>query len=390
MASYLQMGHDTENLVGEKDLDEFQGIVLSPLNRSPEELLKHVKEFKEKGDYDIVLDPQLYFPRSMRGKLQEQSYFPSDLDTADIYSPSWWDKIVNLLCDFSRQLDVNAVASPAILPKRWTDDYFSICSDVSQNLFDTLEGTNIKTLTTVMVDTKELSDPDSVFKKASILSEADSSGYYLVLVSDVDPRREFAESDELFGIMTLIKELENTGRRVIVSHCSSDMILFKAAGATSCASGKFFNLRRFTKSRYEEPGGGGGQLSYWFEHSLLAFLREADILRLKAEGYDNYVGTLHSGNYWADKILEKLKKETGKAWLALGWRQYLSWFCKTELLLSGNNPIEKVKGWLKASEDFWLTLEDDDILLEEPRNNGAWLRPWRQALIKFSKDMKKY
>lgn len=395
MASYFQMGHDTENLVGEKDLDEFRGIILSPLNRTPEELVKHVKEFKKKGEYDIVIDPQLYFPRSMRGQLQLQPYFPSDIDTADISSPSWWANIVDQLCEFSQQLFVNAIASPAISPKKWTDEYFSICADVSQKLFDKLDGTNIRNFTTVMADMKELTDPGSVFKIASILSEADSAGYYVVLVNDVHPRREFSESDELYGAMSLIRELQNTGREVIVSQCSSDMILFKAAGATSCASGKFFNLRRFTKSRYEEPGGGGGQLAYWFEHSLLAFLREADVLRLKTEGYDDLVGTLHSGNHWADEILKKLmedskklKEDSRKAWVGLGWRQYLSWFCKTESLLSKSNAIEKVKEWLKVAEDRWLRLEDEGILFEEQRNDGKWLRPWRQALNKFSKDLK--
>jgi hypothetical protein len=383
------MGHDTENLVGEKDLNEFKGIILSPLNREPAELMRYINEFRSKGDYDIILDPQLYFPRTMRGKLQQQPYFPSDIDTADISSSSWWKRIINLLYDYSHQLQVNALASPTILPKVWSDDYFSTCSDVSQNVSDILSGSNIRPLTTVLIHIGQLTELNSVFKIASILSEADSHGYYIVFESDVEPRREFTDSEELYGAMCLIRELENTGRQVIVSQCSSDMILFKAAGAANCATSKFFNLRRFTKSRYdEETGGGGGQLPYWFEHSLLAFLREEDILRLKREGYDEFVGTLNSGNYWANEILEKFREEPGKPWVALGWRQYLSWFGKTEADLSNNNAIDMVKEWLKAAEELWLRLDDDDILFDEPRNNGAWLRPWRQALIKFSKDFR--
>jgi hypothetical protein len=53
------------------------------------------------------------------------------------------------------------------------------------------------------------------------------------------------------------------------------MILWKAAGATNCATGKFFNLRRFTISRFEEPdSSGGGQLGYWFEKALLGIPSE--------------------------------------------------------------------------------------------------------------------
>jgi hypothetical protein len=60
MSAYMQMGHDTENLVGEQDLDEFVGIVLSPVNRDAPTLAENIQIFRARGHYDIVLDPQLY------------------------------------------------------------------------------------------------------------------------------------------------------------------------------------------------------------------------------------------------------------------------------------------------------------------------------------------
>ena len=201
-----------------------------------------------------------------------------------------------------------------------------------------------------------------------------------MFLSDMEPRREFDDAMELAGMLIFLIELKRTGKPVWISFCGSDMIMFKCAGADHCCTGKFFNLRRFTRSRYEEPAGGGGQLPYWFEHSLLGFLREQDILRLQQEGKKHLLGVLHSGNHWARKIMEQL----GHPWLGLAWRQYLSWFWQTELLLV-DKPIELVSDWLKAAERNWLTLEDEDILLEEPRNDGRWLRPWRQALSKMKK-----
>jgi hypothetical protein len=203
----------------------------------------------------------------------------------------------------------------------------------------------------------------------------------------VEPRRELRDDSELAGAMSLISLLEETGEPVLVSHCSSDMLLFKAAGATHCATGKFFNLRRFTRSRFEEPEEtGGGQLPYWFERSLIAFLREADILRLKANDYDNLVAQGASNNHWAKQILTSLAKSSGTAWVRLGWRQYLSWFGKTERELEKSNAPQVLREWLKSAEASWLDLEENDILMEEPRNNGDWIRPWRQALAKFLKD----
>jgi hypothetical protein len=238
-----------------------------------------------------------------------------------------------------------------------------------------------------MVNMAQLVDPDTVLRIASIITSKKTAGYYLVIMNtdELTPRREYADPVKLFGVMNFINEISSTKMPILVSHCSSDMLLFKAAGATHCATGKFFNLRRFTKSRYEEPAQGGGQLPYWFEQSLMAFLREGDLLRLEAEGFSNLIGTESSGNYWSQTIMENLKSEKPKPWLSLGWRQYLGWFGKTENKLI-EAPAAMVNEWLRTAEKNWISLEDAPVLMDEARNNGTWLRPWRQALTKFAKQ----
>jgi hypothetical protein len=382
MAAYLQMGSDTENLVGETDLAEFHGIVLSPVNRHSPELAQDIASFRNKGNFHIVFDPQLYVPNSNRGCLPQQTYFPSDLDTADLSSEGWWASLVTKLASCVEPLGVNAVASPAVLPRAWNDDYYARCVDSSRKLSEALTG-GISAYTTVMVDYNQIAEKDAALRIASIVSEAESAGYYLVIVSNVEPRREFSGEQELTGIMQLIQQLEGTERPVLVSHCSSDMVLFKAAGASHCATGKFYNLRRFTRSRYEDPSSGGGQLPYWFEHSLLAFLRGADLRRLQDNGLGHLIGTGASNNQWSQRINEQFSSDPGKAWVALGWRQYLSWFGKTESVIAAQEPVGLVQGWLKNAEENWLALEDRNVLLDEPRNNGSWIRPWRQALNRF-------
>ncbi|MEE9189538.1 MAG: hypothetical protein V3U16_02080, partial [Candidatus Neomarinimicrobiota bacterium] len=160
-----------------------------------------------------------------------------------------------------------------------------------------------------------------------------------------------------------------------------------AAGATNCATGKFFNLRRFTLSRFEEPlDSRGGQLPYWFEHSLLAFVRRPDLARLENHGLGELVGVSHSKNHWGDEIQSQFLSEPTKAWLRLSWRHYLSWFSKAEYELSKSNSVEMINSWLLNAEQNWQMLEDSNVLLDEPRNNGAWIRPWRQALIEYQRE----
>jgi len=385
MAAYLQMGHDSENLVGVVGLEEYSGIILSPVNRDAGELAGDVGSFRGKSSYDIILDPQFYFPRSERGALPTQPYFPRDVDTADLSSEKWWATLTKALAEFGKQIGVDAICSPAFMPERWNTEYYSQSATTYESLRSYLEGSPIRPILTVCVSLSELGDPNSAFRIASLLSQNAPREYYIVAQSDVEPRRELHNVDNLCGLMVLIAALRQTGAKIIVSHCSSDMILAKAAGANHAATGKFFNLRRFTKGRFQEPEKGGGQIPYWFEHSLLAFLRQADILRLRKSGLTAFVGGGDSTNHWGLEIMKQFAENPGAAWLALSWRHYLSWFGRTEDKLSRPDSSAVVNDWLIKTELNWQALEDARILLEEPRNDGRWIRPWRQALGDFLK-----
>jgi hypothetical protein len=386
MAAYLQMGHDSENLVGATGLEEYRGIILSPVNRNATELAGDVPTFRAKSEYDIVLDPQLYFPRSERGALPTQSYFPRDIDTADFSSEKWWAGIVKSLAEFGKQIGANAICSPALVPERWNADYYTQAAMSYDLLRAELDGSSVRPVLTVCVSLSELGDPNSAFRIASALSENAPSDYYIVAQSDIEPRRELQNAENLCGLMILIAALKQADATILVSHCSSDMILAKAAGANHAATGKFFNLRRFTRGRFEEPGEkGGGQIPYWFEQSLLAFLRQADILRLRRSGFAALIGVGDSTNHWGNEIMAQSERDPGAAWLGLSWRHYLSWFGRAEDKLSGTNSAAVVNDWLRQAESNWESLENQNVLLEERRNDGRWVRPWRQAIGDFLK-----
>lgn len=386
MTAYLQMGHDTENLVGENDLEEFKGVILSPVNREPDKLRENVSTFRKRGEYDIILDPQLYYPRGQRENLIQQPYFPDAFDTSDFSVASGWTDAINKLATFAEELEVNGVASPINTPRRWANEFYDTSVEISYLLSQKLKSSLCRVLTTCMVSLADLDKKDRVRQIASIMTRYDTEGFYIVMETGIDPRRELSDADGLANFMLLINLLQQHAP-VTVAYSSSDMILFKAAGASNCGTSKFFNLRRFTMSRFDEPPtGGGGQIPYWFEHNLLAFIREADIRRLQKNGYNEIIGGLHSGGHWGQIVLEFLDNYPGEAWLGKSWRQYLSWFGKTEMEVSSKNS-SIVKKWLKSAEQYWQQLDDDEILMDEPRNNGNWIRPWRQALRDFNHSL---
>ncbi len=169
-----------------------------------------------------------------------------------------------------------------------------------------------------------------------------------------------------------------------VGFCSSDILLWKTAGASTCASGKFFNLRRFTRQRFEEPTAeGGGQLPYWFEEGLLSFLREGDILRVRKQ---DLFSEASKRNPFCLEILALIDEAQQthadlKPWLKLSWRQFLFWFADVETRLAGGEITSS--DLLSAADANWKKLDKAKVFMEERDNDGTWIRDWLNVITEF-------
>jgi len=372
------MGHHSNNLIDLPEMSSYAGAIFSPINCTEAEATEQIAEVRSsKKTFEIIFDPQLYVPSSERGKLKKWTYFPKDVDTADPTSKAWWTDLNKKLAAACQRLKVDAVCSPLTIPKVFDDEYYLNCVRVGTELSKSLKDRKIGVLQTVLVSLAELTAERRVPEIASIVSKTDADRVYLVFVGSTAPRRELSDVDELAGAMRLINTFERNDMRVLVGFCSSDILLWKAAGASSCASGKFFNLRRFTRQRFEEPSEGGGQLPYWFEENLLAFLRQGDLLRVQRVGL---LSDASQRNPFGKEILLKLKTDP---WLANSWRQFLYWFADVEgRLTRGESAAETL---MKNADANWAKLDKEKIYMEERENNGTWIRSWLNTLREYEK-----
>jgi hypothetical protein len=382
MTVYHQMGHDSVNLLYEPKLNLYRGAILSPVNYGPDEILKQVRLYST-DDFEMILDPQLYQPRVQRGRLPEWPYFPQDVDTADQSSMEWWSKVIGDIIAACDEFQPNAICSPTFAPRAFTSDYYGFNAQIARATAEMLQPREVDVLQTIIINLPDLSRAEASEEIASIVSGAELSRVYLCLKSDLDPRRELTQTEEIKGVMRLIRLLEDADIQVLVGHCSSDIILWKVAGATACAAGKYFNLRRFTMSRWEEPPAkGGGQAPYWFEPSLMAFLRESDLARVRDS---NLLSNLAGENPYGIDILQMLEIDPEPKWLGLGWRQFLYWFMDFDARFP-NRDGAAANQLLKSAEDVWRILEDSGILMDEVRNDGSWLRAWRRSVLEAFRD----
>jgi hypothetical protein len=378
MPAFHQIGHDSENLLFEDGLGRFGGAILSPLNYGPADVAEQIRRLSLRNDFVTILDPHLYRPTSDRLCLPQWDYYPKDVDTADLNDQKWWASIIDKVAKTSIELRPTAVASPAIVPKTFPNEFYLQVVEHGNLLEAALRGCSVKPVQTVILNIADLASPARAMTIASIISRSRISDCLLVLVGSLEPRREIADPEELKGVMLLINTLESGGQNVTVGSCSSEMILWKAAGATNCATGKFFNLRRFTIARFDEPTGGGGQLSYWFEEALLAFLRQSDLLRVQARELSSSAST---DNAFSAQILKAIPQ--GQPWVALGWRQFLFWFADAEFRL--RTGAVSAEDLVTIADTNWATIEKSKppLIMEERQNDGSWVRQWLRALVEF-------
>ncbi len=375
MAVYHQMGHDSQNLLLEDNLKFYRGALLSPVNYKEEKVKAQIDQHGS-DNFEMIFDPQLYYPLSERGELPQWLYFPADVDTADQSSLAWWKILLTDIVECVKRLKPHAICSPAVVPRIYSDDYYVLNREIADDLKDRLSKEGVDVLHSVLVSMREISEADRAAEIASIVTRGNADRLFLVFVSEVEPRRELHETEDLKGAMRMIRYLENSEARVLVGFTSSDVLLWKVAGATDCASGKFFNVRRFTPSRWSMPEEGGGQLPYWFEESVMSYIRESDLVRVRKAGL---LSEASECNPYGEEILRQMDSEPEKAWLGLSWRQYMYWFGDFEKRFDEGSINTDVL--LKNAEKVWSHLEEKNILMEERQNDGSWLRSWRRAVI---------
>src|SRR5689334_14391249 len=213
------MGHNSENLLFEPELGAYAGAILSPVNYTQADTAEQLELIGKKlpSSFVALLDPQMYVPQSAREKLREWSYFPQDADTADVSSLAWWSAVNTKILSVCSDLDIGAVATPVYLPKGdlFTDEYFAAMVQIGNDMVAQTAG-KVAVRQTAVISLRELAAADRSMQIASLLSATTAERIYLMFKSDVAPRRELADSEQLSGAVRLVHELRAAGLDVLV------------------------------------------------------------------------------------------------------------------------------------------------------------------------------
>jgi hypothetical protein len=316
----------------------------------------------------------MYNPAFEKGKMDEWAYFSSDYATADQGDVNWWTQRGHEIVEQGAQLGVDAVCSPAFVPRLFTDAYYAFMVEVADEMKNHADGRGQETLLTAIVSLKELNNPARALSIASILSRSSCDRVYLMFLNeDVPARQPMNDEAGLPTAVHLVKLLAEV-MRIHVAFASHDLVLWKFAGATDISTGKYMNLRRFSPGRWKDEDSGGRQVAYWNEGPLLARLREADVAKLNRQGW--FDDRTFESNPSGARILEIIRSGEKAAWLKLSWMQYLRWASNIESLWHGDAAA--VETGLLAADHNWGLLSD--VLFQDRFNDGAHVRDWLNAI----------
>lgn len=375
MAAYLQLGNNSWNLLSEDLIGNYAGAVINPINDPPSVVADRMAALGERrSELELILDPQLYNPSVTRGELPSWNYYPADFETANRGDPGWWRACSERLVQTAKGLGLDAICSPAALPRIYHNDYYEFVLRVSQDSRDLAECHGLRHLTTIIVDMDDLNDADRAYEISSILTRGGIDRVYLLIRSDLGPREPFKDTESLATAIHLVRLLK-AHMRVHVAFCGHDLVLWKYAGAQEVSTGKFFNLRRFVPGRWEENESRGRPTPYWTDGELITLLRDQDVLMLD-KSHAWFSGHDFEENPASAQILARLRSGSGEPWLALAWRQYLRWVANEDARLTTASLAREA---LLTADLRWKELDEAEVLLADRSNDGAWIRSWLNA-----------
>lgn len=375
MASYLQLGHDSWNLLEEPDIGDYAGLVLSPVNDAPADVANRLARLGDLRDkLEVILDPQMYNPAFEKGKMDEWAYFSSDYETADQGDVNWWIQRAHEIVEQGAHLRVDAVCSPAFVPRMFTDAYYAFTVEVADAMKHHADGRGQETLLTAILSLRDLNNPSHALSIASILSRSSCDRVYLMFLNEDVPARQPMKDEAGLPTAVHLIRLLSEAMRVHVAFASHDLVLWKFAGATDISTGKYMNLRRFSPGRWNDEESGGRQVAYWNEGPLLARLREADVAKLNRQGwFDDRSFELNPAGA---RILEIIRSGQKVAWLKLSWMQYLRWASNIES--QWHRDAAAVEAGLHAADHNWGLLSH--VLFQDRFNDGSHVRDWINAI----------
>ncbi len=241
MKLYLQFGYGMKRLCekNEAALRECS-VVLSPRDLTPGQAIAVGKNLGKTGGR-VWFDPQMYAPRSERGRLSEYDYRPQGFQTD---STNW-----NTILDRLHALNDDIGTTEFILPCRFLEKIGDV-RDTVRIVEKAMRFSGPK-LASLCLASPILMDPDSTDILLNGIGAWPVDGFYLIAEH---PEHGYFSDNPIWlaNLLKLCAGIKAGGKRLVVGYCNQQMLCLSCAGVDAIASGTWANVRSFSLRKFED------------------------------------------------------------------------------------------------------------------------------------------
>ncbi|MFW6130024.1 MAG: hypothetical protein ACOC56_02495 [Atribacterota bacterium] len=254
MEVYHQTGHNSIwNIESFTEDNAGSGLIFSPVNDTAEKIICNPKEIKNVSFFD----PQIYLPKSLKGKLSSYEYFPSNLKKK--FKTSNFDKekrvIAKECIDFQLTNNFKYLIIPSryyeVLPSNFLEQFEAHLIEPFLSYYKSLK-LQTKILLTIIVKPEQLINEEHRNEFLNWITGIKGiDGVYLIFENNF-LSKQIKDSAYLYNALLFIHSLKSNELIVNVGYTNIEGILYSIAGPDSITMGSYENLRKFDVKRFKD------------------------------------------------------------------------------------------------------------------------------------------
>lgn len=246
MDLYIQMGHGMQKMSLDL-LKEWKNgtVILSPVNISPKSVVNFSSKVHKLGG-DILLDPQLYYPRKRHRVLSQYDYWPTQEIT--LLESGNFDGVISKLAELNGNVGSSMMILPSFIAGKIDNHWDNLQTQIIESA--SKHASQFATLHTIALSSDVLISEEQVEKIVNFVEQWDVNGLYVVCEH---PSHEYLVDNTLWmsNMLALVAGLKRQNKMVVVGYSNHQRLCLSASKCDALASGNFLNVRSLQPKRFE-------------------------------------------------------------------------------------------------------------------------------------------
>jgi hypothetical protein len=237
-------------------------VILSPKDMTKDQMLSHSEKIARLNGY-VMIDPQFYVPRTLRGELPNHFYWPQRYETDAFFAG---DGIRKLLDDLMTIYVEPMQASAFIIPTLLLNDIDKDWNQITEKTLNELEKMNLSVpkYCTLCINTTLLSDQNKTHDLLEQIEHYPVDGFYII---PIHPENNYLVEDVswLINLMDLCAGIKILNKKVILGYSSHQFLLLALTKIDAICAGTWLKTRMFPLGDFADSDDQkGGRRRTWY------------------------------------------------------------------------------------------------------------------------------